>query len=211
MKYNNFVSIKICIFNSTELLAHLQEKQYESNKTDDLKQRSNTKLSQNNQNPSNSDDFTKEQLEMCERIIKCKDYYEVLCVNKEATDSEIKRAYKKLALQLHPDKNNAPGSVEAFKALGNAAATLTDSEKRKQYDLCGNEPTTRHYNTNHEYEHVYRGAGTGFDSDYTAEELFNMFFGNGFPQTRQTSHTHYSSRRGSTVSKITFFFNSINC
>lgn len=49
------------------------------------------------------------------RIKKCKDYYEILNVTKEATDSEIKKSYKKLALLLHPDKNKAPGSAEAFK------------------------------------------------------------------------------------------------
>lgn len=49
------------------------------------------------------------------RIKKCKDYYEILNVTKDATDSEIKKSYKKLALQLHPDKNKAPGAAEAFK------------------------------------------------------------------------------------------------
>lgn len=51
------------------------------------------------------------------RIKKCKDYYEILNVTKESTDSEIKKSYKKLALQLHPDKNKAPGAAEAFKGL----------------------------------------------------------------------------------------------
>lgn len=150
-------------------------------------------------------EYTKEQSELCEQILRCKDYYEVLRVTKEATDTEIKRSYKKLALQLHPDKNRAPRAVEAFKALGNAAGCLTDPEKRKHYDLFGNKPDKipkRHYHQNHDYEHAYR---SGFDSDFTAEELFNMFFGNGFPQTRTTSQRHYTSRRESQVKFRTIF------
>ena len=53
-------------------------------------------------------------------IKKCKDYYEILGVNKEATEAELKKQYKKLALQFHPDKNRAPGASEAFKGLCNA-------------------------------------------------------------------------------------------
>lgn len=178
------------------------------NSTDGIKKRNtNTENSQTKENETSSGEYTTEQHELCERIRKCKDYYEVLKVTKDATDTEIKRSYKKLALQLHPDKNRAPGAVEAFKALGNAFGVLTDTEKRKQYDMFGNRPdkgSRRHYHSNHEYEHAYRGAGSGFESDFTAEELFNMFFGNGFPQTRATSHRQYASRRESSV---IFFLN----
>lgn len=63
-------------------------------------------------------EYTKEQEEAVIRIKKCKDYYEILGINKDATDSEIKKSYKKLALQMHPDKNKCPGASEAFKAVG---------------------------------------------------------------------------------------------
>lgn len=135
-------------------------------------------------------EYSKDQLELCRKIKRCKDYYEVLGISKEATDSEIKKAYKKLALQLHPDKNHAPGAVEAFKTLGNAAATLTDVEKRKSYDMYGAEGARNgrhHYQANHEHEHAYRNT---YESDFTAEELFNMFFGNGFPQHRPTQRRY---------------------
>ncbi|XP_013135859.1 PREDICTED: dnaJ homolog subfamily B member 12 [Papilio polytes] len=116
-------------------------------------------------------EYTQDQLEAVRRInTKCKDYYEILGVSKEATDSDIKKSYKKLALQLHPDKNHAPGAAEAFKAIGNAAAILTDPEKRKQYDVRGEEPA----HTTHHHQTYY---ARGFESDLTAEELFNMFFG----------------------------------
>lgn len=67
--------------------------------------------------PPEPSDYTPTQLEMVNQIKRCKDYYEVLNVTKESTDSEIKKSYKKLALQLHPDKNHAPGAVEAFKTV----------------------------------------------------------------------------------------------
>lgn len=186
-------------------MVELEAKQSERNSESSEGVRKRTNADAPNEKPSNTApssavEYTKDQLEICERIRRCKDFYEILCVTKEATDTEIKRSYKKLALQLHPDKNRAPGAVEAFKSLGNAAGVLTDPEKRKQYDLYGNDVKkgTRHYHANHEYEHAYRG---GFDSEFTADELFNMFFGNGFPQTRtNTTNRQYTSRRTSTVS-----------
>lgn len=188
------------------LIKEVQEKIKQHNSGDGLRQRSTTapKSAQNETTATNTADYTQEQKELCERIKHCKDFYETLGVTKEATDSEIKRAYKKLALQLHPDKNRAPGASEAFKMLGNAAGTLTDAEKRKQYDMFGHEASVnsgRQYHSNHEHEHVYRGAGGGYESEFTAEELFHMFFGNGFPRARQTAanHSHHSPRRGSAV------------
>jgi len=50
-----------------------------------------------------------------DRIRRCKDYYEILGVAKDSSDDDIKKAYKKLALKFHPDKNHAPGATEAFK------------------------------------------------------------------------------------------------
>ena len=69
-------------------------------------------------------DYTSDQLETVKKVRKCKDYYEILGVPKEFDENTLKKAYRKLALQLHPDKNKAPGASEAFKAVGNAFAVL---------------------------------------------------------------------------------------
>ncbi|KAJ0169744.1 hypothetical protein K1T71_014350 [Dendrolimus kikuchii] len=134
-------------------------------------------------------EYSQDQVDAVRRInTKCKDYYEILGVTKEATDSDIKKAYKKLALQLHPDKNHAPGAAEAFKAIGNAAAILTDPEKRKQYDIRGEEPAPAQH---HHHQYYARG----FESDLTAEELFNMFFGaTAFPGGGPTVYTRRRAR-----------------
>jgi len=66
-----------------------------------------------------------------------KDYYQVLGVSKSATNDDIKKAYRKLALKYHPDKNKSPGAEEKFKEVAEAYEVLSDSEKRKIYDQYG--------------------------------------------------------------------------
>uniref|UniRef100_A0A8B9C098 J domain-containing protein n=1 Tax=Anser brachyrhynchus TaxID=132585 RepID=A0A8B9C098_9AVES len=60
--------------------------------------------------------YTKDQMEGVFSIKKCKNYYEVLGVSKDAGEEDLKKAYRKLALKFHPDKNHAPGATEAFKS-----------------------------------------------------------------------------------------------
>uniref|UniRef100_A0A0A9XT75 DnaJ subfamily B member 14 n=2 Tax=Lygus hesperus TaxID=30085 RepID=A0A0A9XT75_LYGHE len=79
-------------------------------------------------------DYTHDQLEAVRRVEYSQNYYEILEVSKEASDDDIKKAYKKLVLQLHPDKNNAPGAADAFKAVVNASEMLSTEEKRRKYD-----------------------------------------------------------------------------
>ena len=80
---------------------------------------------------------TSKQSELVSRITRTKDYYELFGVQKSATEPEIKKAYRKLALQLHPDKNTAPGAEDAFKKVNKAWDVLSNGNKRATYDNFG--------------------------------------------------------------------------
>ena len=63
-----------------------------------------------------------------------RDFYDVLGVRKDATKDDIKAAYRRLALQYHPDRNKSPEAEEKFKEISEAFAVLSDEGKRKQFD-----------------------------------------------------------------------------
>ncbi|QRN02637.1 DnaJ domain-containing protein [Legionella sp. MW5194] len=75
-----------------------------------------------------------------ERIKTAKNFYEVLGVPPTASLEDIKKAYKKAALLVHPDKYQEPDAEEVFKKLGEAYSVLVDGEKRRQYDLSSSDP-----------------------------------------------------------------------
>jgi curved DNA-binding protein len=98
-----------------------------------------------------------------------KDYYDILGVNKKASDEEIKRAYRKMAMKYHPDRNpNKKEAEERFKEINEAYAVLSDQEKRKQYDTFGAEGFRQRFTQ----EDIFRG----FDFD---EILSGLFGGRG--------------------------------
>lgn len=69
-----------------------------------------------------------------------RDFYKILAVSKSANTNEIKKAYRKLAKELHPDKNkDDPNASEKFSDLSSAYEVLSDADKRKLYDRCGEE------------------------------------------------------------------------
>ena len=68
-----------------------------------------------------------------------KDYYKILAVPKTASQADLKRAYRKLSLKYHPDKNSSPDAAEKFAEISVAYDTLSDPEKRKVYDKGGEE------------------------------------------------------------------------
>ena len=64
-----------------------------------------------------------------------RDYYEILGVDRSAGEEAIKKAYRKLALKYHPDKNKGAGAEEQFKKVASAYDVVSDAAKRKEYDL----------------------------------------------------------------------------
>jgi len=105
-----------------------------------------------------------------------RDYYEVLGVKREASPDEIKDAYRKLAMQFHPDRNKDPGAEERFKEISEAYAVLSDAQKRQQYDTLGHSGFDQRYSS----EDIFRGAD--FDSifrDMGFGDIFRTFFGGG--------------------------------
>lgn len=97
-----------------------------------------------------------------------KDYYELLGVAKNASDDDLKKAYRKLAVQYHPDKN--PGdkvAEEKFKEIAEAYGILSDSEKRQRYDQFGHQGVS--------------GAGGGGPQGVNMEDIFGSVFGDDSP------------------------------
>ena len=124
------------------------------------------------------------------------DYYQILGVSKSATESEIKSAYRKLALKWHPDRNKEKGAEDEFKKITKAYETLSNKEKRANYDQLGH----------NRYEQYGGQAGAGqsqyswnssempFDFDFSQGvdpfDIFESIFGNG--RSRRAKRDVYS-------------------
>ena len=86
------------------------------------------------------------------------DYYETLGVSKDASNEQIKKAYRKLALKYHPDRNKGNKEAEEkFKTISEAYAVLSDKEKRQQYDMYGSDGFQQRYSQ----EDIFRGSNIG--------------------------------------------------
>ncbi|MCC8091027.1 MAG: DnaJ domain-containing protein, partial [Oscillospiraceae bacterium] len=102
-----------------------------------------------------------------------RDYYEVLGLQKGASDDEIKKAYRKLAKQYHPDLH--PGDKtceERFKEIGEAYEVLSDADKKARYDQFGHAAFDPNAG--------YGGDGGGFGDFGDLSDILNSFFGGGF-------------------------------
>lgn len=110
-----------------------------------------------------------------------RDYYEILNVPHDAGKDDIKNAYRKLALQYHPDRNKSPEAEETFKEISEAYAVLSDDEKRAQYDQFGHAGIDSRYSWDDlfrgvDFGEIFRDIGFGFGG---FDSIFDRFFGTG--------------------------------
>eukprot|EP01083_Nonionella_stella_P077237 210795_1 len=125
------------------------------------------------ESPPEQKEFSSEQKEIVDRINRTKDYYEILGVKKDFSENDLKKSYRKLAMKLHPDKNNAPGATEAFKRVSSAYQCLSEDSKRRIYDEHGTEtPELRPQHTHYRQDEL------------SPEDLFEMFFTGRAPRGR---------------------------
>lgn len=124
----------------------------------------------------------------CNRIITSKSYYDVLGVPRSATEDEIKRAYKKLALKFHPDKNPAKRAGEAFNKIAEAFQCLSDKDMRAHYDRFGREPGAP----------MDRGQAFQQGVYMTPDQLFEALFTMSTPGVYHNRHRHTANQQNTT-------------
>ncbi|XLS30664.1 DnaJ C-terminal domain-containing protein [Flavobacteriaceae bacterium M23B6Z8] len=125
------------------------------------------------------------------------DYYKVLGVSKNATDAEIKKAYRKLARKYHPDVNpDNPEAEKKFKQLNEANEVLSDPEKRKKYDEYGKDwqhaeefEKAKRQRSNAYTDYTYSGSSSTDDFS----DFFEAMFGDGFSR-RQGARVRYKGQ-----------------
>lgn len=131
-----------------------------------------------------------------------KDYYKTLGIQRDASDEEIKKAYRRLALKFHPDKNPDTNAEEKFKEIGRAYEILSDKKKRDTYDRYGEEglrpggssgSSSRATTTTYSYGYGGNTEGRAYESHLTPEEIFNMFFSGGLGSGGFTSRRWQSA------------------
>lgn len=149
--------------------------------------------------PSNGDRcYPEEHLKSIREIKSRKDYYDVLGVDKSCLVEDIRRAYKKLSLKVHPDKNKAPGADEAFKIVSKAFKCLSNEESRLQYDQIG---LVEEFEFNHQSEMRRRGRRRArygyFEDDLNPDEIFKSFFFGSQGNAYQVPRAHRPSRNAS--------------
>lgn len=133
------------------------------------------------------------------------DYYKILGVSKTAGADEIKKAYRKLARQFHPDTNPGPEAEKKFKQINEANEVLSDPEKRKKYDKYGKDwQHSEAYEkaaSQRQSQSQYRGGGFDFDDSDGFSDFFASMFGG-----RRSAKARGEDVRSSLQLKLTDIF-----
>lgn len=141
-----------------------------------------------------------------------RDYYEILGVNKSASDEELKSAFRKLAKKYHPDINKEADAQEKFKEIGEAYSILSDKNKRSQYDQMGHESFTRSGGASASGGNPFGGYGgfnggfssfDGVDLDSILDELLGSSFGFG---RRKNGNSATKNRGDDHLAKVKLTF-----
>ncbi|KAL1822577.1 hypothetical protein DCAR_0310398 [Daucus carota subsp. sativus] len=132
--------------------------------------------------------YSEEQDSIVREIKRKKDYYEILGVERSCSVDDVRKAYRKLSLKVHPDKNQAPGAEEAFKLVSKAFQCLSDVESRKTYDVVGSDEPVYERRTARRNQ----GFNGFYDGDVDAEEIFRNFFFGGMNQGATTHFTGFN-------------------
>lgn len=138
-----------------------------------------------------------------------RDYYDILGVGKTATASELKKAYRRLALQWHPDRNKTSEATEKFKEINEAYEVLNNPKKKEAYDQFGHAAFDPRYGGGSPFgqqsyqqgpfTYTYNTTDGGNFGDFSDPfEIFEQFFGGGFARARQ--QTRSLPRYGLTIS-----------
>lgn len=123
-----------------------------------------------------------------------RDYYEVLGVDKSASDDEIKSAFRKLAKKYHPDVSKEPDAAEKFKEAQEAYAVLSDKDKRARYDQYG-------------HQAFDQNGGAGYDfSGFDFSDIMGDIFGGGFSSFFGGDRTNRATRGSDTLKRINLKF-----
>ena len=129
-----------------------------------------------------------------------RDYYQVLGIEKAASQDEIKRAYRRMAIKYHPDKNQGDKKAEErFKKISEAYYALGDRKRRKEYDnlrrmgaQTGGFSSAQGFDASDFMRH-FSGGGTGFSGDNVYGDIFSDLFSGAGKTGRKSNYTYYCS------------------
>ncbi|KAF6154107.1 hypothetical protein GIB67_009807 [Kingdonia uniflora] len=168
-----------CNLSVDDLLASCENLESESATVEEkpVDRASKKSILSNSANGNVEHTYTEENVKLIREVKRTKDFYDILGVEKSCTVEEIRKAYRKLSLKVHPDKNKAPGSEEAFKKVCKAFKCLSEEESRRHYDQTGPEEDFEQHQQQTVRRRRRRSTYDMYDDEFDPEMIFRSFFG----------------------------------